>query len=165
MDKNTRYVCMIPFANHVTWQQTHHWLNLFVFSFFFFRRKANGDTNWYRLNAKISIANYSNHIETHKNSRSFFFGTSFHNYRTENEVRPFEKSTLFAKHIMPEQILCCLISFFRGMCVWFALHWMEWNGWRMIRIFIRIVDFESMWFFEFRLSLSFFIYMLSSSLE
>lgn len=69
MDKNTRYVCMIPFANHVTWQQTHHWLNLFVFSFFFFRRKANGDTNWYRLNAKISIANYSNH----KNSRSFFW--------------------------------------------------------------------------------------------
>lgn len=146
MDKNTRYVCMIPFANHVTWQQTHHWLNLFVFLFSFFRRKANGDTNWYRLNAKISIANYSNHIETHINSRSFF-GTSFHNYRTENEVRPFEKSTLFAKHIMPEQILCCLISFFRGMCVWFALHWMEWmandsdiytNRWFRIDVILRI---------------------------
>lgn len=127
-----------------------HWLNLFVFLFSlsFFARKANGDTNWYRLNAKVSIANYSNHNENEK------FSTFFLLHRSTIIEQRMKSVHLNNRHCLQntscQQIFAVVWSLFSGYVrvrvIRFAL-----NGWRMIWIFIRIVDFESMLFSEFRL--------------
>lgn len=74
---------------------------------------------------KISIANYSNHNETQKNSRHFF--TSFRNYWSEMSLSIW-KIDIVCKTYHASALFCVVWSrfvFFRGMCVLrFALHWM-----------------------------------------
>lgn len=139
-----------------------HWLNLFIllFHFIFFTAKQMEiqiGIVWMlkKFQSQITV------ITTKTKILELFFFTSFRNYWTENVwVYPFEKIDIVCKTYHANKF-CVVWSLFWGVCACAFVIRFALNEWRMIRIFIRIVDFESMWFFEFCLSVSFFIYILS----
>lgn len=148
---------MIPFANHITWQQTTLIESIFIYFFeFFFRRKANeiqiGIVWLLKFQSQITVITMRK-----KHSLFFYFDPQLLD-RTQNFIW---KIDIVCKTYHANKF-CVVWSLFLSVreCVfglWFVLNWMgnDSNIYTNRRFRIDLI----LWIFS--LSLSFFIYILS----